>query len=180
MKMKRIRRAAVMAAAIAAVAVGGAFDAIEATTLVPSDVATLARDAQVIARGRVVEIDAQWADGRRRVETIVTMEIDAALKGSAGRTLQFKVPGGQIGRYRSLMVGAPSFGVGQQLIVFLGGRAPSIPVVLGLSQGVFRLSPGAGGMLVMPNHALARMSGGRPMPLAEFERQVGVLSGGSR
>ena len=74
--------------------------AARATVLVPTDLAELARDAQVIARGQVVAVDAQWTDDRRTIETVVTLEAESYLKGERGRTLQFKVPGGtmEIGR----------------------------------------------------------------------------------
>jgi hypothetical protein len=36
-------------------------------------------------------------------------------------------------------VGAPLFSVGEEVMVFLTGRAPAIPTVFGLNQGVRRL-----------------------------------------
>jgi hypothetical protein len=149
----------------------------QATALVPVDVAGLSREALAIARGRVTAVDARWTEGRRRVETLVTLDVEVWLKGSLGTSVEFKVPGGQIGPYRSVVIGAPSFVVGQRVVVFLGARAPGIPYVLGLSQGVFRLSPGAGGLAVLPNHALAASGSRGPMPLVEFERQVRSLIG---
>ena len=43
-----------------------------------------------------------------------------------------------MGRYRSVMVGAPTFRAGEEVILCLG-RAPALPYVLGLRQGVFRV-----------------------------------------
>jgi hypothetical protein len=88
----------------------------------PADLGELSRDAWAIARGRVVAVDAQWTDGRRTIETIVTLEPDAYLKGQPGSTVQFRVPGGSLGRFRNIVVGAPRFAVGQRVIVFLGAR----------------------------------------------------------
>ena len=42
-------------------------------------------------------------------------------------------------RYRSLMVGAPEFRVGDEVVMFLKADGPSVPHVFGLSQGVFRI-----------------------------------------
>ena len=49
-----------------------------------------------------------------------------------------------MGRYRSIFVGAPEFAVDQRVVVFLGARGPSVPYVLGLSQGVYRIVPRVG------------------------------------
>ena len=54
------------------------------------------------------------------------------------------MPGGRLGRYRSLVVGAPTFEAGQRVVVFLGATPPSLPYVLGMSQGVFRVAAGYG------------------------------------
>ena len=107
-----------------------------ATVLVPADLSELAREAQVIARGRVVRVDARWTDDRRTIETIVSLETETYLKGQLGEMLQFRVPGGTLGRLRSIIVGAPQFAVGQRVVVFLGASGPRVPYILGLNQGV--------------------------------------------
>ena len=165
---------------------------LHATVLIPADLGDLSRDARAIALGRVVAVDARWADDRRSIDTLVTLDVDAYLKGSLGSPLQFHVPGGELGRYRSILVGAPEFAINQRVVVFLGARGPSVPYVLGLSQGVFRLvaasnasgwlvtpppvSPAAAGPALVVRGAAAR----QPMPLADFERQVRALAGADR
>jgi hypothetical protein len=57
----------------------------------------------------------------------------------------FRVPQGQVGRYRRIVVGAPEFAVGEDVMVFLTGRGPAIPTVFGLNQGVRRLRGDAAG-----------------------------------
>ena len=158
-----------------------------ATVLVPTDLGELSRDARAIARGRIVAVDAQWTEGRRTIETIVTLQTETYLKGQLGNTVQFRVPGGSLGRYRNIVVGAPQFLVGQRVILFLGARGPMVPYVLGLSQGVFRLAQTGGGeWMVTPPAVLPTMQGPivrgnlslRPTPLADFEREVHALAGG--
>jgi hypothetical protein len=160
-----------------------------ATVVIPADLGELSREALMIARGRVVALDARWTDDRRRVETLVTLEAESYLKGAFGPVLQFRIPGGRLGRYRSVLVGAPEFVVGQRVVVFLGARGPAVPFVLGLGQGVFRIVPDAGGWLVTPPilPAAGRPAGlvrgdpaRRPLPLADFERQVRALAGAAR
>jgi hypothetical protein len=158
-----------------------------ATVFLPTDLNDLSRDAVAIARGRIVAVDAQWTDGRRSIETLVTLETETYLKGSLGQVVQFRVPGGSLGRFRSVVVGAPSFAVGQRVIVFLGSRGPTVPYVLGMSQGVFRLSQSPqGDWLVTPPSISAAADGPivrgirRPSPLGDFERDVRALAGAAR
>ncbi|MEP7305496.1 MAG: hypothetical protein ABJA98_08275 [Acidobacteriota bacterium] len=162
-----------------------------ATTLVPADVGELARDAGAIVRGRVTETAVQWTADRRSIETVVTMETEASLKGSLGASVQFVVPGGSLGRYRRILVGAPEFSVGQRVVVFLGWRGPSFPYLLGLGQGVYRVEADRDrGWLVTPPAILPTGSSTvgiirgdparRPMPLAEFEQRVRELAGAPR
>lgn len=155
-----------------------------ATVVIGADLAELSREAGAIVRGRVVSVDARWTEDRRGVETLVTLEADSYLKGQLGDTVTFRVPGGRIGRLRSIVIGAPRFERDQQVIVFLGHRGPSIPHVLGLGQGVYRMAPDAGTWLVTPpalvGAAIAQPvvrgdRARRPMPLEAFERQVQAL-----
>jgi hypothetical protein len=164
-----------------------------ATVLIPADLGELSRDALAIARGRVAALDSQWTEDHGTIETIVTLEVDAYLKGSLGATLRFRVPGGDLGRFRSVVVGAPAFAVDERVVVFVGARGPTVPYLLGMSQGVFRLSRSAdrAGWLVttpviMPAAAGAstRIVRGDPsrraMPLADFEQNVRALAGGRK
>jgi hypothetical protein len=163
----------------------------DATVLLPADLGDLSRGAYAVARGAVVAVDSRWTSSdRRSIETIVTMRADEWLKGDLGRTVLFRVPGGRLGRYRSLVVGAPSFEAGQQVIVFLGASPPALPYVLGLSQGVFRVAQSGDVPVVTPpavmpgSGAPQRVARGdlsrRPIALAEFERRVRTLAGEPR
>jgi hypothetical protein len=163
--------------------------AARATVVVPADLGELSRDARAIARGRVVAVLAQWTDDRRTIETVVTLAAETYLKGQLGETVQFRVPGGSFGRFRNIVVGAPTFAVGQRVIVFLGARGPSVPFVLGLSQGLFRLRQGADGdWVVTPPPALSDMLGPVvrgsltlvPSALGDFEKRVRSLAEGQR
>jgi hypothetical protein len=112
---------------------------VRATVLAPADITELSREAAFIVRGTIVEITPRWADGRRRIDTVITLDVRQVLKGDAVSSVSFKVPGGEMGRYRSVMIGAPSFRVGEEVILFLGARAPALPHLLGLGQGVYRV-----------------------------------------
>jgi hypothetical protein len=157
-----------------------------ATVVLPADLSELSHDAVAIARGRIAAVEPQWKEGRRGIETLVTLETETYLKGSLGSVVQFRVPGGTLGRFSSVVVGAPQFAVGQRVILFLGSRGPTIPYVLGLSQGVFRLVQSSqGDWIVTPPPIAATVDGPivrgtlglRPASLGDFERQVRALAG---
>jgi hypothetical protein len=100
------------------------------------------------------------------------------------------VPNGQVGRYRRVMVGAPEFERGDELVIFLSGRPPAMPAVFGLSQGVYRVVHDASARaLVAPPPVMARgiaaerVVRGDParqaMPIEQFARQVRALAAGA-
>jgi len=161
-----------------------------ATVVVAADLGELARDARAIPRGRVVAVEGRWTDDRRTIETLVTLEVDGYLKGALGGTLQFRVPGGELGRFRSVVIGAPEFAVGQRVILFLGAAGPMVPYILGFNQGVYRISSAADGQWIVTPPALlpaavaSRIVRGdperRPLPLADFEARVRALAGGAK
>jgi len=112
---------------------------LHATVLLPIEFRELVTTAPVIVHGQVVDVRSEWVDGRRAVETFVTVEAAEYLKGNLGESFVFKVPGGQIGRYRTVFVGAPAFQTGDEVVLFLKTDGPSFPFLVGLSQGVFRI-----------------------------------------
>jgi len=182
-------RSVFAAAIVAAILVG---PAVHATVVLPADLGDLSRDAIAIARGQVVDVEVRWADDRHSIVTDVTLAVESYLKGGLGPTVQFRVPGGELGRLRSIVVGAPEFAIEERVVVFLGARGPMVPYVLGLSQGVFRVSRAAdnSGWFVTPpallpsaGRTVAVVRGDvnrRPMALADFERTVRALAAGAR
>jgi len=162
-----------------------------ATTIVPADLGELSRDAVAIARGRVADVRSQWTEDRGTVETIVTLEVESYLKGSLGATVRFRVPGGELGRFRTIVVGAPDFVVDQHVVVFLGAHGPTVPHIVGFNQGVFRVvrAPGDSGWLVAPPPNVSGSTttpvvrgdvSRRPVALADFEQRVRTLAGAGR
>jgi hypothetical protein len=165
-----------------------------ATVLVPAEFREIVQGSQVIVHGRVVDVRSDWTTDRFRIETFVTLEAGAYFKGGPGERVTFRVPGGTIGRYRSLMVGAPEFRAGDEVVIFLTSEGPSVPHVFGLSQGVFRVRRQlrSGRRLVVPPALMAasdtpqRVTRGaaarRPVPLDAFGAQVraAMNAGGAR
>lgn len=154
-----------------------------ALVVVPVDLEQLAQMSPVIVHGTVSDVRPQLALDRRHVDTFVSLDVSAYVKGNLGAELVFSVPGGQFGRYRTIVPGAPSFEPGDEVVLFLGIDGPSFPHLVGLSQGVFRVAadPQTGEKRVLPPPMAAAMSvnerpqpvirgdlNRRPLPVAQF------------
>lgn len=166
--------------------------AVHATVLVPADFNEVVASSQVIVYGRVVDVRAEWSDNRRRIDTIVTVEAASYLKGgppdgargTPAETVTFTVPGGQLGRYKTVMIGAPEFHEGDEAILFLTSQGSGVPHIFGLSQGLYRvrLDEQTGRRLVLPPVIQARGEAAevvtrgdpnrRPMSLDDFATAV--------
>ena len=81
-------------------------------------------------------------------------------KADLTTTISFKVPGGRLWRYRSVVVGAPVFAPGDEAMLFLksnAANADSLLEVFGLNQGVFRVKVDSrtGQRMVVPPPVMA-------------------------
>ena len=155
-----------------------------ATTLLPADFAQMVSESQLIVHARVVAVEGELIGTRRTIESRVTIQVLSSIKGQAASELVFRVPGGRVGRYRRIFVGAPTFNAGDEVLLFLKGRAPSLAMPYGLSQGVYRVSRAGGSPVVTPVPPLDGVAGTlrgdpvrTPLPLDEFTRQVRALAG---
>ena len=119
--------------------------AVHATVIVPIEFRELVTASPVIAHGHVTDARAAFVNGRQSVETFVTVAVDEYLRGNLGEHVTFRVPGGQLGRYNTVFVGAPSFREGDEVVVFLKTPSRGVPVITGLNQGAFRVLPDAAG-----------------------------------
>src|SRR5215207_2822062 len=89
----------------------GSLTTLTATVILPADFRAIVSGSQIIVHGRVVDVRAEWVDDRSRIESYVTVELATIYRGSATSTITFRTPGGQVGRFKSVMVGAPEFRV---------------------------------------------------------------------
>jgi hypothetical protein len=125
---------------------------LRATVLLPAEFREIVAGSQIIVYGRIDTVRSEWSGDRKRIDTIVTVEARSYLKGGPGERVTFRVPGGEIGRYRNVIVGAPAFEPGEEAVLFLSASGPSVAHVFGLSQGVFRVRVNSrtGRRLVIP------------------------------
>lgn len=151
---------------------------LQATTVLPAEFTEMVARSSLIVHGTVADVTARTDAGRRSIESLITLEVIAPLKGNAPARVVFRVPGGQLGRYRRVMVGAPEFRPGDEVVLFLDGRAPVVPMPFGLSQGVYRVRRSSGNAVVTP---VPVVGGGRvvrgdparrPLTIEAFTRQV--------
>ena len=166
--------------------------ALRATVLVPAEFREIVTGSQIIVYGRIGEVRPEWSADRRRIDTIVTVEAASYLKGGPGSTVTFRVPGGTIGRYKNVMVGAPEFRTGEEAVLFLNAQGPSVAHIFGLSQGVFRVRvDGRSGrrlviapVLLSNGEAAQKVTRGdsarRPLPLETFAATVRAAMGDGR
>jgi hypothetical protein len=163
-----------------------------ATVILPAEFREVVTGSQIIAYGRVADVRAEWAPGRRGIDSIVTFEVATYLKGGPSETLTLRVPGGQIGRYKNVLVGAPEFNPGDEAVLFLTANGPAVASVFGLNQGVYRVrrDPQSGRRIVVMPPVMARGEADervtrgaatrQSLDLDAFAEQVRVVMGGAR
>lgn len=157
---------------------------ISAAVVLPADFTTVVSGSGVIVHGRVVRVESHLAGPQRAIESVVTVSVIQSFKGDAGATVSFRTPNGQVGRYRRVLVGAPEFTAGDEVIVFLQGRPPALPSVFGLNQGLYRVTRDAAARaMVMPPRMAGsdgRIVRGDParvaLPIDAFAREVHAVA----
>jgi len=168
-----------IAAALAALLIVAIALPVDASVLRGMTVKQLRGGADTIVTGKVVAVRAVVADGL--IETVARVRVSATHKGTVGRIVSVRVPGGFARGKRLLVPGAPTLQRGDELLLFLyQSGADWRPV--GLFQGVWKLDPSN------PDAALASDSGGAALMRAGAEvlatdrerRALVQLVGGAR
>src|SRR5262245_9201659 len=133
-----------------------------ALTVLPATFEELVRESVSVVHGRVAEVRGRWTSDRRTIEPIVTLDVADVLKGNDVAATTFVAPGGQAGDRILVVPGAPVFRAGDDVVVFLRGRAPALPQPVGLALGVYRVAPGPDGRpRVIPSPISAPSVAGR-------------------
>jgi hypothetical protein len=84
-----------------------------------------------------------------------------------------------------VMVGAPAFAGGEEVVLFLRGRAPAVPMPFGMSQGVYRVARASDGRVMVTPPVVADSPGRvvrgdparRPLEMSVFARDVRAIAG---
>lgn len=114
---------------------------VRANLVLPTEFREVVRDATLIVRGRVTDVRSVSVPGAG-IESIATLAVESVLKGQASGFVYVRVPGGEVGRSRVVMVGAPTFRNGQRAVLFLRPTTTdSTYRPIGLTLGVYRVQP---------------------------------------
>jgi hypothetical protein len=138
---------------------------VSALTVLPAEFSEMVNGSQLIVHGRIVDVRSQAINDRRSIESVVTVAVIESFKGSTGSEVAFRMPNGELGRYRRVLIGVPEFQPGQEVVLFLAGRAPALPMPFGLSQGVFRVTHAADGRAIVAS-----------LQMSDFGRQVRAVA----
>lgn len=110
-----------------------------ATTLVRMDFQELVAAAEVVVVGEATA--SRTEETAEGVRTITTFEVDSAVVGAPGGTVEVATPGGSIqsGRFKLRIAdaGAPLYILGSEALLMLDANAGDAYSVVGYSQGSF-------------------------------------------
>jgi len=126
-----------------AVLLAGVASPAHATTAARLSTEALARAADVIVVGRVVDQSTRWVD--RNLVTLVTVAVSEALKGDAGGRLTVALPGGVDASRRipvaMIWPAAPVVRTREEVFLFLvaSDEVDGAYTVLGFAQGKFSI-----------------------------------------
>ena len=135
-----------------------------------------ARSSDAVVRGTVRSARGRLTADGRRVVTDVEIAVASAWKGAPGEVVRVVVPGGATPGLAMSVDGAPTFDVGEEVVVFLA-RIGGAWRVMGHALGKYRVEAGearpafhAADVLQGAPAAGERAAG--PMPVDELERRV--------
>jgi hypothetical protein len=123
-----------------------------ATVVVPAEFREVVTDAELIVRGLVTDVRSFVVPGDG-IDTVATIAVESVLKGQAMDSfVSVRVPGGEVGSTKFVMVGAPTFKNGDRAVFFLKRTREQIWRPIGLTMGVYRVQaePGTGRAVVYP------------------------------
>ena len=173
---------------IAAVVTASLPGVAQATVELPVEFGEMVRDSQLVVHGRVVDVRSQQTGDRRSIETVVTMAVTEALKGRPGGDVTFRMPGGEVGRYRRVIVGRAAIRAGRRSGGLPAGRSAGAAHRVRPRSGPLRVGARAGrprdrgpGPDAAPASGSRRVVRGdparRPLALETFVRDVRARAG---
>lgn len=161
--------------------------AIDATVFAPTEFREVVADATTIVRGRVTDVRGVAVPGNG-IDTIATVAVESTVKGSVTDFISVHLAGGQVGRSKWVVVGAPTLALGDRVVLFLKRGTDNALRPIGLSMGVYRVQPDAktGQWLVDPPAVPGQTAAAtgaivrgdvrrKPIPVQEFESLVRLV-----
>jgi hypothetical protein len=115
-----------------------------ATVRGPADVESLTASADAVVHAQVARRSSAWAPGGGQIFTTVVLRTIETWKGSPTAEIAVLVPGGEVGELSQTVQGVAQFGDGEEVVVFLHRRTPSVFGVERLALGKFAVGAPAG------------------------------------
>ena len=112
-----------------------------ATYRKPADLQYLTQNAQIILVGRCTDIKSTWNAEQTLISTYTSYDVVEAIKGaSSDQQVVVKTLGGTVGSITQMMVGGPTFEVGERALLFLAASDELATFrIQGLRQGKLRI-----------------------------------------
>ncbi len=126
-------------------------------------VGDIARQAEIIAVGKVTATKAEWDRTNDRIITNVTVNVGEYLKGNAGNVVVITAPGGEVNGIGEWYSHTARFGTDEEVVVFAKRD----------KGGKFRVTGGEGGKVRIERDTKtgsAIVHGNRP--LADFKKEI--------
>jgi hypothetical protein len=106
----------------------------------------LVHGADRVVVGKVINLEGAWDEDMIFIHTVVTVAVERRVAGETGRQIQVRVPGGQVDGVGQVVHGAPSFQLGERVLLFLTTWEDGAAKVLGYVQGKSSVVPGDRGV----------------------------------
>lgn len=91
------------------------------------------------------------------IYTFYTIQVTEQFKGTSQNSITVAVPGGAVNNLRQTFPGAPELKAGDDFVFFLWTGKSGITQIIGLTQGLFRLSDTTGGDALATRQASAEI-----------------------
>lgn len=139
---------------LACAVLSGAPIVARATTMIPLSIEQLTERAQDVVRGQTLSATSAW-DGHGRIVTHARVQVDESLAGTRtpGDVVDVATYGGTVDGTSMLVIGAPSFVAGEEVVLFLAPQGALGTGVAELGQGKFEVQRTASGVR-LTRHAL--------------------------
>lgn len=99
----------------------------------------LAQDSQLVVQGQVGKVRSFWNESHTRILTEVEIAIQSSHKGTAPSNVRLLQVGGVVDGVRMTVHGAPTWPLGQDVLLFLEPSLPGNYRLSGFTQGRFEL-----------------------------------------
>ncbi|MEI6226172.1 MAG: hypothetical protein WCS72_15620 [Deltaproteobacteria bacterium] len=137
----------------------------------------LTRASDSVVRGQVRKMTPILSEDGRRIYTLVDLDVVSTWRGDRVASVQVIVPGGVVGDIGQRVDGAPSFGGGEEVVVFLHRAEAGGYRVAGLAQGKFSVAGFDAAPDLTRTHMVAEQVApgerrAEGMSVAELERRV--------